>query len=416
MDLPINRKKPTIMFIDLNSCFASAEQQANPLIRGKPVAVAAYTSPRGCIISPSTEAKQLGIKVGTRVGEAQKIYPGIIILSPDPAKYRDIHIRFKKIFQNYSTTVTPKSIDEAILNFSDNPPALKKGLKNIAKQIKRDMKKQIGDWISCSIGISTHIFLAKLGSEFRKPNGLVTINHKNLLKIYHQIKLTDLYGISHKLQARLNAVNIFTPTDFLRVSVAKLKHQIFHSICGTHWYYRLRGYEANAFDSTRKTFGQSYSLYRQTDDLKILGSMLFKLCEKMGRRLRRNNFAARGIHLALLYSDRSFWHKSHTFHNCCQSTYKLYQRATIIFHQQPKAKSVANISVNCFNLIPHNSSQLTLFDNTEDKNQKTSIALDQINDKYGEFTVSPASLLQIKNTIVDRIAFGGVKDLQNIYQ
>lgn len=106
------------MHIDLNSCFATAEQQANPLLRGKPIVVAAYDTPNGCVIAPSVEAKKLGIKVGMRVRDARLLCKNIVVRLPDPPKYRDIHLKFCRLFKTYSPNVTPKSIDEAIIDFS----------------------------------------------------------------------------------------------------------------------------------------------------------------------------------------------------------------------------------------------------------------------------------------------------------
>jgi DNA polymerase-4 len=102
MELPLNRNRPTIMHIDLNSCFATVEQQANPLLRGKPLAVAAYDSPNGCIVSPSIEAKRYGIKTGMPVREGRLLCPELIVRTPDPEKYRDVHLKFGRLFREYS--------------------------------------------------------------------------------------------------------------------------------------------------------------------------------------------------------------------------------------------------------------------------------------------------------------------------
>src|SRR6266566_2631120 len=118
MEIRINHNKPHLMHVDLNSCFATIEQQANPLLRGKPVVVAAYSTPNACIVAPSVEAKRLGIKTGMRIREAWILSRDIIVRTPDPEKYRDVHLKFCKIFNDYSPDVTPKSIDEAVLDFT----------------------------------------------------------------------------------------------------------------------------------------------------------------------------------------------------------------------------------------------------------------------------------------------------------
>jgi DNA polymerase-4 len=120
MPLPINHNNPTIMHVDLNSCFATIEQQANPLFRGKPLVVAAYNSPKGTVVAPSIEAKQYGIKTGMRVMDAKLLYyPKVIIRTPDPPKYRIVHLQFRKIFKDYSPAVTPNPIEEAAIDFTD---------------------------------------------------------------------------------------------------------------------------------------------------------------------------------------------------------------------------------------------------------------------------------------------------------
>src|ERR1039458_10077887 len=116
MDLQINDIDPLTMHIDLNSCYAIIEQQANPLIRNKPVGVAAYDSPGGFIIASSYEAKRLEIKL-MRIREAREICKDIIIMMPDPEKYFDAHRRFKAVLERYTSAVTPKSIDEFAVDF-----------------------------------------------------------------------------------------------------------------------------------------------------------------------------------------------------------------------------------------------------------------------------------------------------------
>src|SRR3990172_11297955 len=115
-ELGFNPKPSTIMHMDLNSCFATIEQQANPMLRGKPVAVAAYTNSSGCIIAPSNEAKRYGIKTGMRVKDGKLLYPKLIVLPPDPWKYRTVHLQLKNLLLNYTEELVPESIDEFVLN------------------------------------------------------------------------------------------------------------------------------------------------------------------------------------------------------------------------------------------------------------------------------------------------------------
>lgn len=414
MELPINKNPPTIMHIDLNSCFATIEQQANPLLRGKPIAVAAYASPRGCVLAPSIEAKKMGVKVGMRVMDARLLCKDIIILEPDPPKYRDVHVKFRQLFRQYSPQVSPKSIDEAVIDFTGTT-ALRRGLIDIGQEIKDRIRREIGEWISCNVGIATNRFLAKLAASLHKPDGLDVITHENLLAVYDSISLIDLCGINTRYEARLNANGIFTPVEFFNASLAKLKREIFHSIGGYYWYLRLRGWEIDAIDFGRKSFGQTYSLKEKTNDPQKMAQIIFKLCEKMGRRLRRGDYSATGIHVACVYQGGTYWHKGISFHLPLFTTHELYTKALLVFNHQPHRQVIVNIAVSCFGLTKSDHTQLNLFDTRRTRDRKAAAAMDLVNDRYGEFVITPALMLGMGKTILDRISFGGVADLEELY-
>ncbi len=414
MEIQINHNKPLIMHIDLNSCFATIEQQANPLLRGKPLVVAAYDTPNACIVAPSIEAKRLGIKTGMRIREAWLLSRDIIVRTPDPQKYRDVHMKFKNIFKEYSPDVTPKSIDEAIIDFSP-VEQWKPDLIRIAREIKQRIKREIGEWIVCSIGISTNMFLAKLAASLHKPDGLDLIDHGNLLDIYKHVGLLDLNGINVRYQARLNMHGIHTPLDFLNTPLEILEKQVFKSIVGRYWYQKLRGFEADKKEFPTKTIGQQYALKIPTADRKELSRLLMKLCEKMGRRLRRKSLTARGIHFWALYKDHSHWHRGRMMESKMYTTFELYRHAQIVFNQQPFIKPITHMGVSCYELSSYNKFQLGLFEEVCAKERRASEAMDRINDKYGEFTITPGIMMDMDSLILDRIAFGGVKELEDLY-
>src|SRR5688572_16297196 len=203
-EVPINSAEPLIMHVDMNSCFATMEQQANPLLRGRPVGVAAYASPYGCVIAPSIEAKQAGVKTGMRVWEAQKYCPDIFIIQSNPPLYRDAHVRFKHIFESYSDKVIPKSIDEAIIDFHGTSQVRTKSLVQIGYEIKQRVRDEIGEWVRVNVGISTNQFLAKQAAGLNKPDGLDVITEANLLDVYRGLELIELTGINVRYRRRLN--------------------------------------------------------------------------------------------------------------------------------------------------------------------------------------------------------------------
>ena len=186
-----------MMHIDLNSAFATIEQQANPLLRGRPIGVCSYTTPGGIILAASYEAKALGITTGTPVWQAKQICKDIVIMMPDPEKYYYINSQLYKLLYSYTSDLTPLSIDEFVLDFSNSRTIHNKTLIKMAQEIKYRIKHEIGDWIRVNIGIGTNKFLAKTAAGLHKPNGLDVIDSHNLRKIYSTLALRDLCGINY---------------------------------------------------------------------------------------------------------------------------------------------------------------------------------------------------------------------------
>ncbi len=414
MNIPFNLDIPSVMHIDLNSCFATAEQQAYPNLRGKPLVIAAYTHSTGCILAPSIEAKRWGIKTGMSVREAYRICPSVIVRDPDVGLIRDVHRKFKYVLKHYAVSVTPKSIDELVLDFTGSH-ALERSLVDVGREIKKRIRLDIGEWISCNVGISTNRFLAKLAASLHKPDGLDVITEENAAKVYESLSLTDLPGINKGYAGRLQSCGIYSPSAFFQATSEVLEHQVFKSICGNQWYMRLRGWEVDISEAKRKSFGQSYALQEQTDDPKKIARLTMKLCEKMGRRLRKGGYCARGLRVDCLYTDVSSWHLGKTFATSLYTTRDLFEYTLILLNEQPVRKILRNLSICCFDLTPIAVYQQSLFQDVENKKLTVQKAMDSINDTWGEFSVTTARMMGMKNIILDRISFGNVRDLEELY-
>lgn len=444
--LPYNQVPSRVMHIDLNSCFAIIEQQANRLLRGKPVGVAAYDTPRGFVLAASYQAKAMGIKLGVNVQEARQMCPGIVIMSPDPAKYREAHRRFKELMLEYTSDVTPKSIDEFVLDLSGSP-ALRSGrsMQEVGLEIKQRIYERLGEAVTVNIGIGPNRFLAKYAASFGKPNGMREINYLDLEASYRGMDLVDLPGINVRYRRRLQMYNIMTPLDFLHADMRLLQKVIFQSIHGRHWYLRLRGYEVDRYESKRGSIGHQYALPKQTWDRTELARLLLKLCEKVGRRLRKEGFTAGGIHLYLSFinyqelgaknngflsgenlASKRAWHKGEKVGYRLYSTDSVYRAAKSLLDRAEIYNKVRGMAITTYNLEPVDPEQLSLFE-AEIGNMKhetwfndikpfsaerrMSDALDAINNRYGEFVVTPATMMGMQGQIIDRIAFGALRDL-----
>ncbi len=416
MTMDFNSATPNILHMDLNSCFATIEQQANPHLRGKPVVVAAFPTPRGCVLAASVEAKRLGVKTGMRVMDGRAIYPELIVLPPDPWKYRNVHLKLRRLISDYTNDFSPKSIDEFVLNMNDYLSLKDYPLKVVAQEIKQRIKTEIGDWLTVSIGIAPNSYLAKIGAGIHKPDGLDEINKDNFLDIYSKLKLTDLTGIKARNATRLNCLGIYCVKDFYLSPVWKLK-AAFHSITGLYWHTRLRGYEVDDAPQARRSYGNSTAIGANLTKVEELSPILARLTEKMCSRLRAARYSAHGIHLMIVYKDGSFWHKGHRLVQDRFDSRDFYKAAfrLLMDSQSQKRGSapVLNIAVSCFDLTRTGSLQLDMFENVIQK-ESLVCAADKINKKWGDFTVGSARGMGSTKNVLDRIAFGGVKELEEL--
>jgi len=414
--IDFNQSPSYRMHIDLNSCFATIEQQANPLLRGKPIAVAAYASPGGCILAPSIEAKTFGIKTGMRVFEGKKLYPKLIVLPPDPWKYRQVHLALRKILSAYTPNFHPKSIDEFALNLKGMPALKSMTMFDIANKIKKRIKNEIGEWLTVSVGIAPNRFLAKTAAGLHKPDGLDEINHKNFWQVYSTLSLPDLCGIASHNTIRLSSIGIYTVQDFYQASIRTLKIA-FSSIAGYYWYLRLRGYEIDDMEFARRSYGNSYALPagRQAfQTSKELAPILAKLTHKATTRLRAAGYKATGVHLARSYRDGSFWHEARTAEKILYDTRDFYKLAARLLLRSP-SKPTRELAVSCFGIIKDSPLQLDLF---SDEVKKASLveSIDKANTRWGHYTLTQARMIDTSTAVPDRIAFGGVKELEEFLQ
>lgn len=410
-NLTFNPKHPSLMHIDLNSCFATVEQQANPKLRGKPIAVAAYITDSGCIVAPSVEAKQYGVKTGMRVKDGKMLCPSLIILAPDPWKYRNIHLALRSLLKTYTDDVTPKSIDEFILNL-EGYPAYRKGMEVVGQEIKERIKAEIGDWLTVSIGIGPNRFLAKTGAGLRKPDGLETIDVNNYEDVFKRLHLTDLCGIKVQNVIRLQNMGIHTVWDFYNAPVWKLK-AAFESINGYYWYLRLHGWEIDDVEFGRRSYGNSFSLPKPLTTPEELSPVLQKLVQKTGMRMRKKGYKARGVHIALVYRSGDYWHKGYSLDEWVFDSRDIYKIAFKLMIQSPYRGPVGQLAVSCFNLEKEQEMQLSLLDDIP-KKERLVQAIDKVNERWGNFVITPARMIGTQDVVIDRVAFGGVKELEEI--
>ncbi len=409
MNYGFNEEEPLIMHIDLNSAFASAEQQAWPNLRGKPMGVTNRLSKECCVIAASYEAKALGIKVGVRRTEAMALCPDFVMLETDPSKYTWMYQNLIKIMQDYSDRIKMKSIDEGIIDFHGTQHVRKgRSLEDIGYEIKQRVYDAMGDYMRINVGIGPNRFLAKTAAGLHKPDGLDTISHKNLVSVYRSMELEDITGIADGYGARLRAHGIKTPIDFLRANENVLKRQVFKSINGSHWYYRLRGYEVDDVQTSMGMVGRQWVVKNPTNDDDYLRSCLHFLTETTGMKLRYRGVEARGVCVWVSFSTGGGWSDKKKFKTTFYTNQDIWERVSRLFEHRPKHMVVRTMGLYVYGIEPSNKSQLALFDDIEKKRFLTK-ATDEINDFYGSFTVHSADTLEGTRHVKQKIPFGGTE-------
>ncbi len=402
-----NGEQPLVMHVDLNSAFATIEQQSRPMLRGRPVAVVNRRTTNTSIVTASYEAKAKGVKVGMKFVEAMKLVPGIVAIESDPSKYRFVYRKLMTIMNDYSPNVVMKSIDEGIIDFHGIPNL--RPLIDIGYEIKERLKDEVGCAMRCNVGIGPSRFLAKTAAGLHKPDGLDLINADNLRATYEKMKLTDLTGIAGQMEKRLNAVNIFTPIQFLDADVVSLQKVVFKSIIGKHWYERLRGYEVDDRLIETKTIGRQYVLEDRGLTHSQISARLHYLCESVGSRLRSQNKIARGVYIHVRTIDRKYWHACQMCQMPFSSNSSINSLAQQLFLKAPGR--VQEIGIRCYALSDKNHSQMSIFYDEIAREQDLVNSIDYINGRFGDGTVHSADTLNAKKLIKQKISFGSTQYL-----
>jgi DNA polymerase-4 len=420
-----NTSRPLVMHIDLNSCFATVEQQARPMLRNRPVAILNRRSEHTMIVACSYEAKAKGVKLGMTFKEAKRLCPALVGLESDPAKYRFVYHKLMDIMKDYSPHFTMKSIDEGVIDFARSPALIReRNLVEIGEEIKQRLRDEVGEAMRCNIGIAPNRFLAKMAASLHKPDGLDVITHENLRDVMESLELQDLTGIARANAHRLNTVGIYTPLQFLDADPVVLEKIVFKSICGAQWHQRLRGWEVDDVDYGLKTCGRQYVLESRDLSRREIAQRLHHLVEAVGVKLRSQGKSARGVGIYVrLYGDSvhatsssrwgrkgDYWHEKILTPLPFYSDAAIWALASRLFSRVPEA-AIREIGVHCYHLGDGLGNQLTLFGDEMAREQQVTGAIDEINQRYGARTIHSADTLGTGIYVKTKIPFGSTRYL-----
>ncbi|MGE3108440.1 MAG: DNA polymerase [Phycisphaerales bacterium] len=294
------------LFVDLNAYFASVEQQLQPWLRGKPVAVAPLHGPSACCIAVSYEAKRLGVKTGMTVGEASLICPGLEVTPARPEEY----VRFHHAILSAVDTVLPVdrvfSIDEfsCRLMRGEREPAQ---AERVAMKVKGAIRSQVGERLTCSVGVAPNRFLAKVATDMMKPDGLVILQKHELPAKLYPLALIDLAGIGPKMNARLNAQGVHTVEQLCARDEREMQ-ALWSSILGQRWYHWLRGEELDEFPTKKRSIGHQHVLGPEHRDPALARGVAMRLLHKAAARARHLGYLPQAMTLRVhLEEPREYW-------------------------------------------------------------------------------------------------------------
>jgi len=416
------------LFVDLNSYFASVEQEVRPELRGRPVGVVPMLVDSTCCIAASYEAKAHGVKTGTMVGEAKRMCPGLVLVEARHELYVQYHHRIVEAVESCLPVTAVLSIDEMACRLMGRERPLLAALA-LGRQVKARIQEQVGSTLRSSVGLATNRYLAKVASDMEKPDGLVALTADLLPTALRMLALRDLPGIGAKTEKRLNERGIHTMDDLMALDCEQAGEQ-WGSVLGERLWHWLRGEDFEIAEGEQmKSLSHQHVLGPEMRTAEKAWAVAHKLLHKAALRLRTNGLWAGSIGLAVGFAVprgqktpvRSFgvptrgW-KAETRLSETQDSQVLIAALCRLWEARPAGAEYDHphfIGVHLGDLVPDHLHTLSLFDATEDEQQRSRLqeAMDKINHKYGLSTLAPAAMLTAFKAAPARIAFHSIPEM-----
>ena len=396
------------LFLDMNSFFASVEQQLQPQLRGKPVAVVPVMTNRTCCIAASYEAREFGIRTGTNVGDARKACPHLRLVLANHENYIRIHHQIIAAVETVLPVEKVCSIDEMVCRISPHQRSLDDAVV-LANRVKQAIYEQVGTHLRCSIGLAPNRFLAKVASNMQKPNGLTYITRNELPYKLYRLSLRDLPGIGRGMLARLQNRGVLTVRQLCSLSRANLT-DVWQSVLGEQWWCWLRGEDYLDVPTHRRTVSHSHVLAPEfRNDLGARG-VLVRLIHKAASRLRRLGYWSRRMKLSLSYQHGWPKWRAVTYLSRCQDTPSMLHAFEEMWSQRPPGGVPLKVGIVLWDLASNANTSLPLFVE-EHRNLRATRAMDAINERVGPNSVYFASMHEAREQAPMRIAFTHIPDI-----
>lgn len=341
-DFPLRK----IIHVDMDAFYASVEQHDQPELKGKPIAVGG-SSKRGVVSAASYEARKFGVRSAMSGVLAKKKCPELIFVKPRYQRYKDISLQIRKVFFEYTDLVEPLSLDEAYLDVTAN----KKGNPSatlIAKEIREKIVNTTG--LTASAGISINKFIAKVASDYNKPNGQKTVNPEEVISFLEKLEIRKFYGVGKVTAEKMYQLGIFTGNDLKQKSLEYLTTQFGKS--GKYYYNVVRGIHLSEVkpERTPKSVGAERTFSENLSSEIFMLERLQNIAEELDKRLSKSNIAGKTITLKIKYSDFTLQTRSKTLSYFIASKDLILETAKELLYQAPIDGSVRLLGISLANL------------------------------------------------------------------
>ena len=342
-EINFNRK---IIHIDMDAFYASVEQMDNPELRGKPIAVGGAEN-RGVVAAASYEARKFGVRSAISGVLAKKNCPELIFVKPRFERYKEISNKIHAIFHEYTDLVEPLSLDEAYLDVTNN----KKGNPSatlLAQEIRLRILNEVG--LTASAGISINKFLAKIASDYNKPNGQKTVNPDEVLSFLEVLPIRKFYGVGKVTTEKMYQLGIFTGLELKNKSLEFLEKNFGKS--GAFYYHVVRGIHNSEVKPNRitKSVAAEHTFDTNLSSEIFMLEQLEKIAGSLERRLKKHNIAGKTVTLKIKYSDFTQQTRSKTVPYFIADKGLIFENVKELLYQERMKDSVRLLGISLSNL------------------------------------------------------------------
>jgi len=388
-------KKKIFFHADLDAFFAAVEQKDNPQLQGKPVIVGAQPGSRGVVSACSYEARRFGIKSAMPISKAYRKCPNGIFLPVRMKRYIEVSQIVIRILKAYTPDMQQISIDEAFLDMTGTERLLGKPI-GVAKQIKKNIKDNVG--LLVSIGIAPNKYLAKLASDYAKPDGLLQINEGEQETFLNKLSLKDIWGVGQKTYLRLIELNI-TSIKMLRSFSQNILCSMLGKATGKYLYKAVRGIDPvffKVYHPKTRSISNEITFEYDRKDVAGIKKVILELSHQIMFRLIENGDKAKTVTLKLRFNDFTNIHAQFTARHWLCSAEEIYKIACELLKSKwNEKKAIRLIGIGASGLDKSNQpAQLELFEDKAHKNRKVEKAVFNIKKKLSGVKITKARLLE----------------------